>query len=60
MAMEYLPEHSKIDSVRVEYKNAAVLGDCIYPQVGIEKNKFTVLLGNELNKPFAIVEFLVK
>jgi hypothetical protein len=45
--------------VRVEYKNAAVLGDMIYPHVGIEDNKLTVLLGNEEMKSFAIVEFLV-
>ena len=59
MAMEYLPDNSRINSVRVEYKNAAVLGDMIYPHVGIEDNKVTVLFGNEEMKPFAVVEFLV-
>jgi len=59
MAMEYLPDNLRINSVRVEYKNAAVLGDIIYPYVGIEDNKVTVLLGNEEMKPFAVVEFLV-
>ena len=59
MAMEYLLDISRIKSVRVEYKNAAVLGDMIYPHVGIEDNKLTVLLGNEEMKSFAIVEFLV-
>ncbi len=59
MAMEYLPDNSRINSVRVEYKNAAVLGDIIYPYVGKEDNKVTVLLGNEEMKPFAVVEFLV-
>ena len=59
MAMEYLPDNSRINSVRVEYKNAAVLGDMIYPHVGIEDNKVTVLLGNEEMKSFAVVEFLV-
>jgi medium-chain acyl-[acyl-carrier-protein] hydrolase len=59
MAMEYLPDNSRINSVRVEYHHAAVLGDMIYPQVGIEDNKVTVLLGNEDMKPFAVVQFLV-
>jgi len=45
--------------VRIEYKNAAVLGDMIYSHVGIENNKVTVLLGNEEMKSFAVVEFLV-
>jgi len=31
----------------------------IYPHVGIEDNKVTVLLGNEDMKPFAVVQFLV-
>jgi len=59
MAMENLPNNLRINSVRVEYKNAAVLGDIIYPYVRIEDNKVTVLLGNEEMKPFAVVEFLV-
>jgi len=59
MAMEYLPDNSRINSVRVEYNHAAVLGDMIYPQVGIEDNKVTVLLGNEEMESFAVVEFLV-
>jgi len=59
MAMEYLAKNSRINSVRVEYNHAAVLGDMIYPHVGIEDNKVTVLLGNEYMKPFAVVQFLV-
>lgn len=59
MAMEYLTDNSRIKSVRVEYKNAAVLGEIIYPHVEIEDNKVTVLLGNEEKKSFAVVEFLV-
>ena len=59
MAMEYLPDNSRINSVRVEYKNAAVLGDMIYPHVGIKDNKVIVLLGNEEMKSFAVVEFLI-
>ena len=60
MAMEYLPDNSRVKSVRVEYKSAAVLGDMIYPYVGVEGNKVTVLLGNEEMKLFAVVQFLVK
>jgi len=60
MAMEYLiTDNSRIKSVRVEYKNAAVLGDMIYPHVKIEDNKVTFLLGDEDMKPFAVVQFLV-
>jgi acyl-ACP thioesterase len=57
MAMEYLPEDFIIKSVRVEYKQSAVLGDVVYPKVGMEGHQITVLLGNEASKPFAIVEF---
>ena len=60
MAMEYLSKKASIKSLRVEYKRAAVLGDMIYPYVGKENNKITVILGNKEKKPYAIVEFLIK
>ena len=59
MAMEYLSDNSRVKSVRVEYNHAAVLGDMIYPHIGIEDNKVTVLLGDEDIKTFAVVQFLV-
>ena len=59
MAMEYLSNNSRVKSVRVEYNHAAVLGDMIYPHIGIEDNKVTVLLGDEDIKTFAVVQFLV-
>ena len=59
MAMEYLSNNSRVKSVRIEYKNAAALGEIIYPHVKIEGNKVTVLLGDEDMKTFAVVQFLV-
>jgi len=59
MAMEYLPKNVAIRSLRVEYKRAAVLGDMIYPYVGKNENKITVMLGNKEKKPYAVVEFLI-
>ena len=59
MAMEYLSNNSRVKSVRIEYKNAAALGEIIYPHVKIEGNKVTVLLGDEDIKTFAVVQFLV-
>lgn len=58
MALEYLPAKVTIDSVRVEYKKAAVLGDIIYPYVAIEQDKQTITLCDEEGKPYAVVEFL--
>lgn len=57
MAEEYLPDHFLVQSMRVEYKSQAVLGDIIVPQISQKENCYTILLANEEDKPFAIIEF---
>lgn len=57
VAEEYLPEDFAIGGLRVEYKKAAVLGDILYPMVYEETDKVTVVLADEADRPYAIVEF---
>lgn len=65
MAMEYLSYGEenglKVDDVsqiRVEYKNAAVMGDIIVPQVYSDSESVQVKLSNKENNTFAVVEFI--
>lgn len=60
VALGYVPENFTIGQIRVEYKKAAVCGDIIIPNVLREKDKITVLLSAEDDKPFATVEFSKK
>ena len=60
VAEEYLPEDFQVKEIRVEYKNAAVLGDVIVPRVSIAVNEVTVVLVNEDGKAYATVAFLGK
>jgi acyl-ACP thioesterase len=62
-AMEYFaPDETngqqKIKRLRVEYKNAAVYADMIYPVVYEEENGITVSLNDEDGKIYAIVQIL--
>ena len=58
VAEEYLPEDFKVKEIRVEYKNAAVLGDTIVPRVTVRDNEVTVALVDEHGKIYATVQFL--
>lgn len=58
VAEEYLPEDFEVGGLRVEYKKAAVLGDILYPAVTMEPGKATVVLSDEADKPYAVVQFL--
>lgn len=53
IAREFLPERFIIAQLRVEYKNAAVLGDVIYPKVGRVPEGYVVSLQGEDGKVFA-------
>lgn len=55
MAREALPENIRIQELRVEYKNAAVLGDVLTPRVSREKNSWTVALVGEDGQTCAVV-----
>jgi medium-chain acyl-[acyl-carrier-protein] hydrolase len=59
MAEEFLPENSKVRSMRVEYRKQAVLGDRIMPRVSLEENRYIVALSSLDGSPYAIVEFLI-
>ncbi len=56
MAMDYLPRDLEIRRLRVEYKKSAVLGDIIYPKVAAEDGVWTVVLENEENQVYAVIE----
>ena len=56
MALEMIPEDSKIKELRVEYKKSAVLGDVIYPKVAMEEDRMVVELCDEGGNPYAVVE----
>lgn len=57
MAEEYLPENFMVSSMRVEYRSQAVLGNTIVPMVANKNNIFTVVLADDEQKPYAILEF---
>ncbi len=59
MAQQYLPEDVKIKRLRVEYKMQAVLNDVIYPFVAVQEDLITISLCNEMEKPYAVLEFKI-
>jgi len=58
LAMGYLPEDFHIDEIRVEYKMQGRLGDVFVPMVGKDEEKTTIVIADESEKPYAIVQFL--
>lgn len=58
VAEEFLPEEFAVAGLRVEYKKSAMLGDMLYPAVTNEQDKTTVVLSDDANKPYAVVQFL--
>ncbi len=57
MAQEYLPDNFYVDSVRVEYRRQALLGDTILPLIAYTADGYTVVLADLSAKPYAIIEF---
>ncbi len=57
MALEFVPADFLVRQVRVEYRNAAVMGDRIYPYVLHDGQMVKVVLGDARKKPYAVVEF---
>lgn len=57
LAGDYLPEKFEIRRMRAEYRKSAVLNDIIYPRIGRCGEGYTVLLGDESGKPYAVIEF---
>ena len=56
-ASDYLPEGFQIHQMRAEYKKSAVLNDRIYPRTGRCRDGYTMILGDEKGKPYAVIEF---
>ena len=52
MALEVLPEETRVRQIRVEYKKSAVLGDVIFPKVAREENRIVTELCDENGKPY--------
>lgn len=59
VAEEYLPENAVVKEIRIEYKNAAVLGDRMIPRVTLADDSVTVVLVDENGKAYATVLFLL-
>lgn len=58
VAEEYLPDDFLVERVRAEYRNAAVLGDVLYPVVYSQDNSITVVLNDAEEKPYAVIQFV--
>lgn len=57
IAEEFLPQDFKVRELRVEYKKAAMLGDVMHPFVEEQEEKITVVLADEEENPYAVIEF---
>ena len=57
VAEGFLSDDDPVESIRVEYKKAAVLGDVLYPFVFTEGDRVTVTLADEQEKPYATIQF---
>ena len=60
VAEAYLPEEFETERIRAEYRKAAVLGDILYPVIYTQENAITVVLADEENKPYAVIQFVGK
>lgn len=58
MAEEFLPDTFTIRQMRAEYRSSAVLGDKVTPRVCCNGKLFTVVLYNQEQKPYTIIEFV--
>lgn len=57
MAMETFPQEFSAKKLRVEYKKSAVFGDRIYVKKAIEEERTVVVLCNEKDEIYTVVEF---
>lgn len=60
LAGEYVPAGRKISELRASYKRSALLGDVIYPMVHEEEGKIFVVLADESESPYVILEFFTE
>jgi acyl-ACP thioesterase len=59
-AMTFLPDGFIISRFKVEYKKPAAKGNLLYPVVKYQGNKIYILLSDETNNPYAVMEFTDK
>lgn len=57
LAEEYLPDNFIVNTMRVEYRAQAVLGNSIVPMIFHQDEIMIVVLADENQKPYAIIEF---
>lgn len=57
IALECIPADAEIRELRVEYRNQALLGDCIVPWVGERDDRYVVRLTDEQGQPYAVMAF---
>ena len=57
VAMEVLEDNERFTQFRVEYKKSAVYGDILIPKIAKEEDRTIVVLCDEEDKEFAVVEF---
>jgi len=57
MALEMISRSSRIDELRVEYRQSAVLGDVIYPRRSVSEDKAYIALENEDGVTYVNIEF---
>ena len=60
LAEGYLPSDFNVERIRAEYRNAAVLGDVLYPVVYTQEKSITIVLNDDKGKPYAIIQFIEK
>lgn len=58
LAQNYLPENFHPSKIRVEYRNAAKIGNKIYPLVHTSDSVCTISLNDADEKPYAVMEFV--
>lgn len=58
LAENYLPQDFHPTNIRVEYRNAAKIGDIIYPLVHTTDTVCTISLTDAYEKTFAVMEFV--
>lgn len=58
LAGEYVPAKRPVRELRVSYKQSAHLGDMVVPMVHEEEERTVVLLADEQEKPYVILEFI--
>ena len=57
MALETFPQEYSAKKLRVEYKKSAVFGDRIYVKKAVEEDRSIVVLCNENDEIYTVVEF---